>query len=406
MDRAELAKELQILLNRPEEFWQDQIDSLLRLSDPNPPRRLGLAPQLREVFLALYDMNPPEDQELTKATSGMVAHMNRWADKGRDRRSRRRQNRGKNKTKIYAEGDSWFQHPLIKDVIERLNGVLDKDRYVLYSGAAASDWLINYIQGREYIHDISRIRPHVILLSGGGNDIMGDGRVAFLLDEYRTNFSPMEEARAAAKSNGTSNREAWLAGLGAVPAFSRLLGPLGARSDKDVERLFTGVSYLSRDALRIMLFLKLSYHYVVRSIRNVVPDARIVTHGYAEVFPRRRVGHAFPRFYRMAASRLTGVGEFFHDPMHIKNITQPETQRDIMFTIVTCFYAILGDLAENRKLGGNIAVVDARPALPRVKDWFDEIHPSGTSARRVAKAFYRAIRADANDGPVFPADPP
>ena len=71
--------------------------------------------------------------------------------------------------RIVSEGDSWFQHPLIEDVIDHLY-----DHYNIRSLGAAGDTLINIENKREYREAIQKENPAAFLLSGLGNDIMAD----------------------------------------------------------------------------------------------------------------------------------------------------------------------------------------------------------------------------------------
>lgn len=79
--------------------------------------------------------------------------------------------------KLLAEGDSWFQYPiLLRDLIDNLC-----DTYAIYSIAEAGDTLANMVRGTAHIEDL--IRTHGfdgLLFSAGGNDIAGDALVSYL----------------------------------------------------------------------------------------------------------------------------------------------------------------------------------------------------------------------------------
>lgn len=75
--------------------------------------------------------------------------------------------------KIVSEGDSWFQHPLLLDIIDHLNRV-----YNVYCVAAAGDTLRNYFSkekcnGQYFLDALSEKDPSFFLISGGGNDLLG-----------------------------------------------------------------------------------------------------------------------------------------------------------------------------------------------------------------------------------------
>lgn len=76
---------------------------------------------------------------------------------------------------IVAEGDSWFQFPLkLKDVIDHL---LEKGR-LISSLDEAGDTLDNMVRQREYLTELQRTGGSILLLSAGGNDVLGGGNLA------------------------------------------------------------------------------------------------------------------------------------------------------------------------------------------------------------------------------------
>ena len=79
--------------------------------------------------------------------------------------------------RMVSEGDSWFQHPLVTDVIDHLGRV-----YAIHCVAAAGDTLRNIQRMGEYLDDITEQKPTFFLLSGGGNDILGTQFRTYLQD--------------------------------------------------------------------------------------------------------------------------------------------------------------------------------------------------------------------------------
>jgi lysophospholipase L1-like esterase len=68
-----------------------------------------------------------------------------------------------------AEGDSWFQYPLlVKDILDHLYRV-----YAIRSYAKAGETLENYMMDREYLEAVEKEEARFFLVSGGGNDILG-----------------------------------------------------------------------------------------------------------------------------------------------------------------------------------------------------------------------------------------
>lgn len=110
----------------------------------------------------------------------------------RARRNRKYRRRIKNWTgvKIVAEGDSWFQYPLLlKDTIDQLID-LDKFEYAIYGLSEAGDLLSNIVREDEISEAIEKENPDVFLISGGGNDMVGNGRIATMVHEFAANRQP------------------------------------------------------------------------------------------------------------------------------------------------------------------------------------------------------------------------
>ncbi len=83
---------------------------------------------------------------------------------------------------IVSEGDSWFQYPIkLDDVID----VLMKDYQILSLGAAG-DLLSDMAVREEYATTIENENADILLLSGGGNDMLHSGRLRDYLFDYET----------------------------------------------------------------------------------------------------------------------------------------------------------------------------------------------------------------------------
>jgi lysophospholipase L1-like esterase len=79
--------------------------------------------------------------------------------------------------RMVSEGDSWFQYPdpRMLDIIDHL-----LDEYPVYSLDAAGDQLQSYAKEAEYLRAVEEVEPQFLILSGGGNDIMGSQFKDFL----------------------------------------------------------------------------------------------------------------------------------------------------------------------------------------------------------------------------------
>ncbi|MCB9082517.1 MAG: caspase family protein [Lewinellaceae bacterium] len=90
-----------------------------------------------------------------------------------------------NRVRVVSEGDSWFQHPdpRVKDIIDHLF-----NQYAVYSLDSAGDRLRHYFQAGDYAEALALYRPEFLLLSGGGNDILGEQFKDYLRSDFATNI--------------------------------------------------------------------------------------------------------------------------------------------------------------------------------------------------------------------------
>ena len=109
-------------------------------------------------------------------------------DKRRKRIFLKARRRLPDKPVILAEGDSWFLYPfLVKDTIDYL-----MEKFPVRSIAAAGDELSGYIKTGQLLREAADIRPEYVLISGGGNDIIGPEIVDILKKDVGEGKNPEE----------------------------------------------------------------------------------------------------------------------------------------------------------------------------------------------------------------------
>ncbi|MBV2359091.1 DNA/RNA non-specific endonuclease [Thalassococcus sp. CAU 1522] len=119
------------------------------------------------------------DSEEESALAMNIA--NGWARSYRLAVFRRRIRAGYAGPVIVSEGDSWFQYPwLLHDVIDHL-----MEPYAINSLGAAGDTLANMLAMAEYRAAIADTGARVFLFSASGNDALGGGDLANLLNRYQ-----------------------------------------------------------------------------------------------------------------------------------------------------------------------------------------------------------------------------
>ncbi|MFV0361437.1 trypsin-like peptidase domain-containing protein [Tropicimonas sp.] len=170
-DKITLSK-LNEMLRDPEKYSDEEIAVYLREPDPKQGSS-NFAPAL-EVNTDLVDDGGLE-------ADVAIAFLNRADRARRHRRYRSKIAGGYQGIRIVSEGDSWFQYPFIlKDTIDWL-----MEAYAVYSLGAAGDLVADMVLQDEMRDAIRQHRPDVFLISGGGNDLLGDGRLKLAVKTYR-----------------------------------------------------------------------------------------------------------------------------------------------------------------------------------------------------------------------------
>ncbi|MGJ8616542.1 MAG: SGNH/GDSL hydrolase family protein [Sulfitobacter sp.] len=90
--------------------------------------------------------------------------------------------------RLVSEGDSWFQYPLLlEDVVDQLDA-----HYAIRSLGAAGDLVADIVKQDELITTIAVEKPDAVILSGGGNDLLGEGRLERVLRRFDPTFAPKD----------------------------------------------------------------------------------------------------------------------------------------------------------------------------------------------------------------------
>ena len=167
-----------------------------KLLDPNTPER-ELRPYFivdqTEPFSPRLAINPrtvvmpPEEMLATR--SATVLNLANWvARQGRERRFQERLAQGYDGPVIVSEGDSWFQYPFIlEDVIDQL-----LPTYAIKSLDAGGDTLEHMFADKEYLGAIAEAGASILLLSGGGNDLLAGGDLERHLRTYDPALTPAQ----------------------------------------------------------------------------------------------------------------------------------------------------------------------------------------------------------------------
>lgn len=350
---------------------------LLRIFNDHP----GLA---EEAFRRIFDMNVVPG--LSGAEGGLIDRLNQEErDARRDQYLAAVRNRScTGRPIVVAEGDSWFQFPgrwfvhafglrwvhvdAVKDILDQLTA---SKRYCVFSLAAGGDWLIKMLRANDYVEPLSQIEPDAFLLSGGGNDLLGDGRVGNMTLHKR--------------------RVEPLGGRHAEILAARLKAIQGRRVEFDRSTYEAGLVFLAKEFVSFLNLLLVQYAIFFSSLaHSKLSSMVIVTHGYDFAIPTRKSTARLISFRRLV-NKLMGSGKWLWIPLEQKRLSDPE-KRAVLYAMITEFNELLVSLARSPRFP-RLYHVDCRGIARSDKDWYDEIHLTSHAYKRAASLFEVCIKA-------------
>lgn len=342
----------------------EELESLMELIDKQDFRR---------IIKRIFDINEGDVINHSSADKGIARFLNRSGKRMKNRRFNRMKKKKSFRTGrkiILAEGDSWFEYPwFIRDVVDWL---LKLTPYPVYSLAFGGDWIANILYEGEYIDELSLYQPEVFLISGGGNDIVGEQRLAKLVHK-RSQVDPS-----------------------ILPEDETLIAELIQQgySDLQAKRITIGRKFINKDFTALISLFRIMYALVFRGIElsGKFPDMKIITQGYDFAIPScNRNPFVFP------LRLLMGNGKWLYYPLLLKGITDTEEQRSVVAALIHHFNEMLISVGKGRK---QVYHIDSRAALGD-REWADELHPNGKAFKRIARTFMECIESTDPTKKVF-----
>jgi hypothetical protein len=339
------------------------------------------AEELSDIIQRIYDLNEKNILKIS-AVEGVLRTLNTIKNNRRNKRFirkiqsrfRSRNEPGKENNKvILAEGDSWFNYPiLLTDLIDRIS--MEKDMAV-YSVASGGDWLLNMLTAREYIEELSVLHPDVFLISGGGNDLVGTSRLAAVVDP----------------NGGDEYQQSEWAQMLIAKAQKQFI-PLNE------EHFLQGVKYLSKDFFALLMFFHLQYSYLIGNLlkSGKFKGIQIITQGYDYPIPSlNKGGVKFINWYIPFIRDFLGHGHWLKTPLQMRGIVQGNQQRNILYAMIFLFNEMMIDTGKlfNSLYPGAVYHIDARGTVGE-KGWTDELHPKPVKFMQIAEEFIHCIRRD------------
>ena len=316
---------------------------------------------IKEIFSSAREEKYPINR--SRASKSFMGIANKIANRRKNRKNKRRR-RNPNLLKIFVEGDSWFEHPFIKEIIDHL---IDNSNYAIHTLAYGGDWIGNYLQEQKYLKKLLHIKPSVFLLSGGGNDLVGEGRLHDLVvskDDIDPKFDHVEEK-----------------------LFSVYKSEYG---EDRARKIVYGKKFLNNRFWTLINIFTFQYLLIIRSIENE-PDLKgikIITQGYDFAIPSKRKHNLF--------RKTLGHSKWLYKPLSERGIKDPYDQESIIAAMIYEFNEML--IALTRKKD-NVFHIDCRGAAKR-NQWNDELHLHSIVYKKIAKTMITCIE-DNSDKKIY-----
>jgi hypothetical protein len=249
--------------------------------------------------------------------------------------------------KIVAEGDSWFDYKIQKDIIDYLQikgYAINKE----LNKADPGDTLENMVYGEDFvinkknrivsnpgpiglnetIASIERYKPRFVLFSAGGNDIVGE-EIIFYLNHKESNSSSGFKEEIFQKHVNESMK----------PAIQKFID----------------------------------------RVLSAQPDTDILMDGY---------DYAIPNGTHINILGLKKIGPWILPSMGKKGITDPADQKSIVKLLVNIFNDMLIELDSSNP---NFHYVKLLGMFPNHEQWHNEIHLKKEGFKAVANVYHKKI---------------
>ena len=343
------------LIKSPKNFTEEQLNELFELDD-------FTYKDLRPILLRIFDLNSRTVLNKSDADKGLLGWLNNRSRKKKEKLFWKKIKNGAFSKIILAEGDSWFEYPLfVTEIIDHLNK--SKKMYAISSLAYGGDWIANILYEQEYIERLSLLKPDVFLISGGGNDIVGDYRLAQLTNK-RKNIS--------------------------VPNNIKL--------DSIEEKIEFADKCFNTEFFALLNLFKLQYKLLFKSIEqntDKFKNLRIITQGYDYAIPSSKIGFGF---IRPITNFFIGNGKWLKTPLILNGYREESEQISIITGMIHHFNEMLIKVGAEYK---NVYHIDSREFVDPKKGWYNELHPKSKEFKIIASVFEKCIETENPSKKVF-----
>ncbi|OQX78252.1 MAG: hypothetical protein B6D64_07140 [Bacteroidetes bacterium 4484_276] len=360
--------------------------------------------QMNELIHAIYFGNNSFLLNRSHANEGFIGTLNKTSEDKRLKKFHKKIRNGfrdkqknPNNKVVLVKGDSWFEYPIfLKDIGDYLE---KKHNLALYSLANGGDWISNMISNLQYEYDYIKIKPDVFIISGGGNDMVGDYRLSNFIrldplptdDPLLKNYRNYVLLRMINKPVSICSSEACSF---SISAYKDSIPNYRTKIDTTLlEQIVRGRRYLNENYYRFLVTIKLEYKILFESLRKINPDRfdsiKIITQGYDYAIPSYKK--------KFGIQMLMDNGVHLKEPLMMNGINDPLLQQSIIKTIVFEMNEMLIELGKEYN---NIYHIDSRGITAYYENlkgkkqgsyWFDELHPKSKILKIIASTYEDVI---------------
>ena len=278
---------------------------------------------------------------------------------------------------LMAEGDSWFEFPRVYLGIDAVKDIVDwliqDDNFAVYSLASGGDWLSNMLYTGEYIEELPKVSPDAFLISGGGNDLVGNHRLATMV------VNPVVEGKRDFNKDENKHLKELLA-LRLDPKNKNI----------DCEKYQLGLPLVAEEFLQFMNLIFVQYFLFLSNLTRKGSRYErmvIVTHGYDFAIPSNKKHGNWLSVQRIL-NKFTDTGKWLFEALAMKGITKPDEQEAVVYVMIYEFNEVMIKLANYFP---NVFHIDCR-GVAAPDDWFDELHLKSNKFEQVSETYKKCIR--------------
>lgn len=338
---------------------------------------------------------------------------------------------------VLIVGDSWFNFPLpLKSDLTKI--MRRKDSLLVYACSFGGDWLSEKLKDQEFYRRLTELQPETFILSGGGNDIVGERlseminlpekhlSVPFVKPDKQKEFNALVKryehrmnedviskkidpdgqlftSVASALKDSGYLKEGFIEDfITPNPLLKEEIGFSGQKLDYEVA---LGTLYLGQKFFENLVALELQYKIILKQMQEdpQLKNVKIITHGYDYPIPSNKKACFLRNPWQAIVNRILGTGKWLYMPMRIKGINSSGKQRIVAKALIFYFNKMLINMALEKNADGtfkypNLVHVDNRTlaeALTKKKNsknlrkyWFDELHPKRSMYNKIANVMY------------------